>query len=60
MAGRLGNVLYWTATGIAIVLATFGLLVVPYSGLLGAGTFWIVATIAWPIGRACRYVFAGR
>ena len=60
MAGRLGNVLYWTGTGIAIVFAMFGAIAAVYGGLFGAGLYWTIGVLARLVGRAVRYVLAGR
>jgi hypothetical protein len=65
MAARLGDVLYWAGSTIALLLVAFGL------GLAGIeksseaqlwilGIFGVLAVITWLLGRACRYVLAGR
>jgi hypothetical protein len=68
MGVRLGNVLYWTGCILAIVALIFGAVVhvndpsdtsqdcVMLFVVLGA----VPAVILWLIGRACRYVLAGR
>ena len=61
---RLGTVLYWAATAIAIALivfAVFAYFTATGSGAL-AGALFIVALagLVWLIGRAILYVLAGR
>lgn len=67
---RLGNVLYWTCSGIAVLFA----LALPrtlvqalqneHQGIetifAAALPFLISALMFWLFGRACRYVFASR
>lgn len=66
MVGRLGNVLYWTACAFAVAWS------VTYTSIFlldrHTPTEWISgsaiagggALLIWVIGRACRYVLAGR
>jgi hypothetical protein len=67
MAERLGNVLYWAATAVAIPLLLLGGLMCYYNYLHGAlyyyTTAWptfLAGVAIWLLGRACRYVLAGR
>ena len=61
---RLGEVLYWA--GCVIAVAMIGLTVVAYyDGTAPSGSKFPVfvggfAFVVWLIGRACRYVLAGR
>jgi hypothetical protein len=64
---RLGNVLYWAANGLAALLATLGVLgfVIALKNNAGEGMILMPIMIAlaipvWLVGRACRYVLAGR
>jgi hypothetical protein len=64
MAARLGDVLYWTASliallaiGLAIYLWNYG---IPPNNNFGGWFFLIVGTVTWLVGRAIRYVLAGR
>jgi hypothetical protein len=64
---RLGNALYWAATGLALLLATFGAIGFVISLINRAGEGMIVAPVMivlsipiWLIGRAALYVLAGR
>jgi hypothetical protein len=61
IAGRLGQVLSWTANIIA--LATFALFAVIAANETNSGPVLVVglicAAIIWAIGRALRYIFAG-
>lgn len=64
MVARLGDVLYWLG---CIIAGLFGILIL-ISLIWGTGTtepfgvilFGVAAVIIWTIGRACRYVMAGR
>jgi hypothetical protein len=63
MAARLGNVLYWLGCGVAAVFALLvALLIVgPGKDAVYYGSIYAVIAIgAWLLGRACRYVLAGR
>ena len=64
MAARLGEILYWTATLIAGLMAVWvgwnyvynvsrGEPIISIVALLFAGAIWLA-------GRACRYLLAGR
>jgi hypothetical protein len=64
---RLGNVLYWTGSCTAILLASLGAIgfIIALINNAGEGMilspFLIVfAVLAWLVGRACLYVLAGR
>jgi Na+-translocating ferredoxin:NAD+ oxidoreductase RnfD subunit len=70
MVARLGNVLYRTGCGIAVLamlsffLAAFfvwddgGYATIQQTEIMLYSS--LVALLAWLIGRACRYVLAGR
>jgi hypothetical protein len=67
MIARVGNVLYWTGNGIAILLASLGAIgfVISLINKAGDGLILfpitiVVALLIWLAGRACLYVFAGR
>jgi hypothetical protein len=64
MIARLGNVLYWGASGLAAVLIAFAAYVAlafDYSDRLPvAGMFGFGGVAVWLIGRALLYVMAGR
>ena len=65
MPPRLGDLLYWSATFLAVMIAMFVLAdaiifspvhggpVIPLAALSLAGIIWL-------IGRLCRYLLAGR
>ena len=63
MLGRLGNVIYWTATGIAIIVVAL----IAYGAVFGTGqadpalqvSVIIGAGMIWLVGLAVRYVLAG-
>lgn len=67
MLARLGNVLYWAGTGIAALCVigggAFAISIYNYNraDAYFIGALWLVsAAVIWLIGRACRYVLAGR
>jgi hypothetical protein len=64
MLARLGNVLYWLASAIAIALvifAAFAYYTATGSGALEGALFIVAfAGLVWLIGRAILYVLAGR
>jgi hypothetical protein len=62
MAGRLGQVLSWTANLIALAIAATFVVLAGYephnaSFLIGVGV--VIAAVIWMIGRGIRYVLAG-
>ena len=68
MLVRLGNVLYWSGTGVAVLFILAGIYyAVPAAdgvGDKGWGYYAVRAAgsaiVAWLIGRAARYVLAGK
>lgn len=66
MAERVGNVLYWLGCIIAALIAIAGIYVYIMEGLSRSdglaitGGFFVAAFVPWLIGRACRYILAGR
>ena len=64
MLTRLGDVLYWLGCILAVLAVAWGAKICfwdeqpegPYIFALVAA----VAFAAWAIGRACRYIFAGK
>ena len=67
MIARLGNILYWTANGLAVLLTFLGaigfviaLINHADEGMILAPMMIVLAIPVWLIGRACRYVLAGR
>ena len=63
MATRLGNVLYWSACGIAGLLLLASVLVAIYAGS-EANVFLtlggIGSVLIWLIGRAAHYILSAR
>jgi hypothetical protein len=65
MAARLGGVLYWFACIVAAAIC-FSALYMAVTGPNPADNWdfllfvFIVGVVVWAIGRACRYVLAGR
>jgi hypothetical protein len=65
MLARLGDELYWVGCAIAgcLVLIAFIAALNGHEhdwGLIVGAFFLVAKVIAWLIGRACRYVLAGR
>jgi hypothetical protein len=64
IVARLGNVLYWTASLVAVAFLVLGGLVAILNrgpdGPFIAAIFIGIGVVAWLVGRACRYVLAGR
>ena len=66
MAERIGNVLYWLGCIVAGLTALLGVGIYlaegqnKNDGLMVMGFVFVFAFIAWLIGRACRYILAGR
>jgi uncharacterized membrane protein len=64
MVARLGNVIYWAAS----ILAAVVILLAAYAAFFGTGegrllldaTLGAMGVGVWLVGRACRYVLAGR
>jgi hypothetical protein len=63
IAARLGNVPYWIANGLAVIVLLFGIwasIAFQDTGIIAVLVFGIYALIIWAVGRACLYVLAGR
>jgi hypothetical protein len=71
MLARLGYVLYWLGCGLAAIFLVFGVggTYVAYSTTRGTDPWsWagvaigmvVVAAVCWLVGRACKYVLAGK
>lgn len=65
MVARLGQVLYWLATFIAIVTVAIAVSV-PFVEGWNSSSLWLMAIVfaialaSWLLGRAVLYVLAGR
>ena len=67
MLARLGNVLFWTGNAIAALMLCSAVVflfaadrVAPGELAIVLGVFAAVAVAMWLLGRACRYILAGR
>lgn len=63
MAVRLGNVIYWALCGLAVLVLVAILGIGINEPRLGLGPFIAapaIAIVIWLVGRAFRYVLAGR
>lgn len=62
MISRLGDVLYWGFSGLAAIIV-IGILWGWADNSINAAIFGVLSALAalsWLLGRACRYVLAGR
>jgi hypothetical protein len=62
---RLGNVLYWTAAALSVLIVVVGIPAAlneapPKARWSVIAVFFAIAGAVWLAGRACRYVLAGR
>jgi len=62
MVERLGLVLYWIGSGLAVATLLFLAFVTTYGRVEGFVVVLtlIVAALFWGIGRACKFVLTGR
>jgi hypothetical protein len=65
MTARLGNVIYWAFSIIAVAILAFSALFAVLTWgergqIVIAGMIAFMAALAWLFGRACRYVLAGQ
>lgn len=63
MVQRLGLVLYWTGTGIAVLLAgagAFAALNASRDASFISGALLVCAVVSWLVGRALKFVLVGR
>jgi len=63
MRARLGNVLYWLGTVIAVLCIGAAFTFASNEGRekwYAVGFFAVFAAVSWGIGRALRYVLAGK
>jgi amino acid transporter len=61
MASRLGQVIYWAASAIAVIVAALGAFFA-WTGMTAANAwvvFLVIAVGVWLVGRGARYVLAG-
>ncbi len=63
LLGRLGNVLYWLGTSVAILLGGISVIVLVFGDKperwLPCIFIAVVAAVFWGIGRTLRYFLAG-
>jgi hypothetical protein len=65
LLARLGDVLYWTTASLSALIIIVGIPaglneVAPDKGWTLIAVFFVIAAVIWLLGRACRYVLAGR
>ncbi len=66
MAARIGNVIYWLGCIIAGLIALAGVCVYAMEGYYRndgipvTAAFFIAAVVPWLVGRAGKYILAGR
>jgi purine-cytosine permease-like protein len=59
MLARLGEVLYWTACGIAALIVVLAVWGIREYGILSRGAF-VLALVVWLLGRAVRHLLAAK
>jgi hypothetical protein len=65
LLARLGDVLYWTTASLSALIIIVGIPaglneVAPDKRWTLIAVFFVIAAVIWLLGRACRYVLAGR
>jgi hypothetical protein len=65
LLARLGDVLYWTTASLSALIIIVGIPaglneVAPDKRWTLFAVFFVIAAVIWLLGRACRYVLAGR
>ncbi len=59
MAKRLGWALYWVAVGVAILVASVGVVLMLGADMIGPIICAVIAVLVWGLGRLVRYLLAG-
>jgi len=60
LAVALGTVLYWFFSILAALFVAIGIVISGNMGVAGFFSYAFMGSIAWLVGRACRYVLVGR
>jgi hypothetical protein len=56
---RLGNVVYWTASGVALLVVFFAMFIFIRGEVVSSVELLVVACLIWLAGNVARYVLVG-
>ena len=59
MLQRLGNVVYWTASSVALLVVFFAMFIFIRGEVVSSVELLVVAGLIWLAGKVARYVLAG-
>ena len=59
MLQRLGNVVYWTASSVALLVVFFAMFIFIRGEVVSSVELLVVAVLIWLAGKVARYVLAG-
>ena len=59
MLQRLGNVVYWTASSVALLVVLFAMFIFVRGEVVSSVELLVVAGLIWLAGKVARYVLAG-
>ena len=59
MLQRLGNVVYWTASSVALLVVLFALFIGIRGEVVSSVELLVVAGLIWLAGKVARYVLVG-
>ena len=59
MLQRLGNVVYWTASSVALPVVFFAMFIFIRGEVVSSVELLVVAGLIWLAGKVARYVLAG-
>jgi hypothetical protein len=59
MLQRLGNVVYWTACGVALLVVFFALFIGIRGEVVSSVELLVFAGLIWLAGKVARYVLVG-
>jgi hypothetical protein len=56
---RLGNVVYWTASSVALLVVLFAMFIFVRGEVVSSVELLVVAGLIWLAGKVARYVLVG-
>ena len=59
MLQRLGNVVYWTASSVALLVVFFAMFIFVRGEVVSSVELLVVAGLIWLAGKVARYVLVG-
>ena len=59
MLQRLGNVVYWTASSVALLVVLFAMFIFVRGEVVSSVELLVVAGLIWLAGKVARYVLVG-